>query len=227
MLKIDKYANTNPLTKNSATFKVGVPFLLILGTLILESRMLFVLNIILCFVLTLMLLKVPLVYYLKVLFVPSAFIVFGSIGVIAQLGLPFESYISSLKILGTDVGITNQSVQLFVDLILRSYSTVMLVFFMALSTPIGQFIWLMKKLKFPELFLEVFLLTYRFIFLILDEAFDLLNAMIIRGGFNDMKKSFHSLGVLIKELFVNIIYRYHKQTTGLAIKNFDGRFHIK
>jgi cobalt/nickel transport system permease protein len=70
------------------------------------------------------------------------------------------------------------------------------------------------------------MLTYRFIFILLEEISKIYRAQDLKFGYNTMKNSFNSLGLLIRILIIKMIRRYKDMIVSLESKNYDSQFYM-
>jgi len=84
----------------------------------------------------------------------------------------------------------------------------------------------MKKLHIPDNFVELAMLTYRFIFIFLEEFMEIYKSQELRFGYINIKNSYRSLGLLANLLYNRLIKRYEDMCISLDMKLYDGEFHI-
>ena len=78
----------------------------------------------------------------------------------------------------------------------------------------------------PRLLTEQILLTWRFIFILLDEAMAIHRAQTLRFGYRNVHLSYRSLSMLVGLLFTRVLIRYQQMSTSLDIKLYQGDFHL-
>ena len=88
----------------------------------------------------------------------------------------------------------------------RSFSSICVVYALICSTPISDFDYVFEKLKFPKIFRELFLLIYKFIFVLFDVKDKLLNAQNSRLGYVNYKSSLKSFSMLVAAIFRKTAY---------------------
>lgn len=168
--------------------------------------------------------------YLKMILVPMVYLIISILTVIFSFGFSDTVsqnfiYFKQFKFLNFYIGLADGSVKNGLVLGLRSLSGITGMYFLILTTPCMQQIKVMKKFKVPIVFIEIYVLTYRFIAVFLEETILIHNAQNMRFGYNNYKNSMNSLAVLIKILFVRIMNRYKDMQSILEIKHFDGNFY--
>lgn len=84
----------------------------------------------------------------------------------------------------------------------RSISGLSCLYFLSLSTPVTHLFYVLKELKLPEIFIELSMLIYRYIFVFLDLAMKMEDAQNMRMGYISFKNWMHSLAILASTLFI-------------------------
>lgn len=108
----------------------------------------------------------------------------------------------------------------------RSLAALASTFWLVLNLPFPQLIVLLKRAHVPRLLTEQILLTWRFIFILLDEALAIHRAQTLRFGYRSLPKSYRSLAMLVGLLFTRVLIRYQQMATVLDIKLYQGDFHL-
>ena len=97
---------------------------------------------------------------------------------------------------------------------------------LVLNLPFPQLIILLKRGRVPRLLTEQILLTWRFIFILLDEAMAIHRAQTLRFGYGSVPQGYRSLAMLVGLLFTRVLLRYQQMSTALDIKLYQGDFHL-
>ncbi|CCQ94776.1 Cobalt ABC transporter, inner membrane subunit CbiQ [[Clostridium] ultunense Esp] len=225
MLLIDKYAYTNKL----ADYNPMTKFIFVIGAL---TIVIFFNNpyinmsifIIMSF-LTIFVANIPLNKYLKIMAMPIVFLMISIITILLSIS-PNDIFISSVKISNKYIGITRESLTESINTLSRVWASISSTFFLALTTPLNNIIKILKKLKLPNVLIELLVLIYRFIFIVLDESKDIIMAEGMKFGYNNMRNSFRSIALLIKSLFIRVLLRYEDMIISLDSKLYNGEFKI-
>ncbi|WP_330675689.1 CbiQ family ECF transporter T component, partial [Paraclostridium sordellii] len=69
-------------------------------------------------------------------------------------------------------------------------------------------------------------LTYRFIFIFLEEVKDIYKSQQLKFGYINLNNSYNSTALLIKVLFFRMMKKYEDMSITLDIKLYNGKFHI-
>lgn len=225
MLEIDHYAyqnrwrTVNPLAKG-----IGFISLLLIAfcsTTLIQVVLLLVLAPITCYNSHIGLKK-----YCRWLFIPFAFLLVSVIGILLSFAWNKEHMLVSIPIGSIYIGINADSIIVAQNAFFRSLCCLAVTYLFVLSTPFDQLIQIGKKTHLPKVLLEIILLTYRFIFIFLDEVAAIKRAQTLRFGYISMKTSYHSLGMLITMLLTRVLSRYSQMTIALETKLYKGDFHL-
>ena len=95
-----------------------------------------------------------------------------------------------------------------------------------LTTPFNQLIRLLQACHLPKVLIEHLMLTYRFIFILIEEALAIHQAQSLRFGYRSVSTSFRSLAMLAGLLLERVIRRNEQMNIALEMKHFDGEFRL-
>lgn len=228
MLNIDGFAYSNKLRHIHPLEKAGFAFitmLLCLG---------FSLSAISCLVILLMafaivgLARIPVKVYFRLMSLPFSFLLIGVLTIaisITPQGLG-AGWLAKMNIFGITVGFTYGGLTTAGSLFLKSLASVSCLYFVSLTTPAVEMVAVMRKMKFPALFIELTDLIYRFIFVMLATAEDIYVSQSSRWGYASVKNSMKSLGQLTAALFVKAIHRSQTLFTALSSRGYTGQLNV-
>ncbi len=108
----------------------------------------------------------------------------------------------------------------------RMLGSVSCLLFLALTTPMADIFALLKKLKLPDVFIDLSMLIYRFIFIMVQEALRMEYAQKMRLGYSDVKGSFRALSLLAGNLFVRSWDSADKMLTAMNSRGYEGIIHV-
>ncbi|KWX73205.1 cobalt ECF transporter T component CbiQ [Paenibacillus jilunlii] len=94
--------------------------------------------------------------------------------------------------------------------------------FIMLTTPFGELLQVLRRLRMPQIVLELMLVMYRFLFLLDDAAHGLLLARRLRGGHRGFRSRLREAASMAASLFANTMHRYYGLSQGLAARGFTG-----
>ncbi|RKD30618.1 cobalt ECF transporter T component CbiQ [Thermohalobacter berrensis] len=226
MLIIDKYAYINKLKEVNPFTKV-IFYIVALAVALFSNNLYIWTGIVIAMsILIVVIARIPLTIYLKILTVPLLFLVFGSFAVLFSIDIDKNNFIFSLKVINFYIGITEISLNNTFMLFMRSISTITSTFFLILTTPINDLIYVLKLIRLPDIFIEIIVLTYRFIFIFLKECKEIYTAQQLRFGYVEFKNSLNSISSLVACLFIRVMKRYEEMKIALEVKGYNGKFHM-
>ena len=176
---IDKISYRSLLKEINPAIKIFFMVITLIFLIVTDKKEVFLFNFVLFNIIMLFFVKVKELLYLYV--VPAFFI--------------FTTALSLLWI-KKDV----------ITFLFRSFSSICVVYALICSTPISDFDYVFEKLKFPKIFRELFLLIYKFIFVLFDVKDKLLNAQNSRLGYVNYKNSLKSFSMLVAAIFRKTAY---------------------
>ena len=232
MLIIDRIAYTNKFAESNPYMKVLFSIILIFISIVNSNMWLFLTIIVIVLMVTLFGAKIPAKTYMKMLIAPIIYLSISILTIILSFGF-YEIndsskfiYLKTFDFMNFYIGVTKGSLENGGIISLRAVSAIMGMYFLILTTPCNQQIKVMKKIKLPSVFIEIYVLTYRFIAIFFEETSQIHLAQKMRFGYNNYKNSMNSLAILIKTLFVRIMRRYTDMEQILELKHFDGNFYV-
>ncbi|MDN8880882.1 CbiQ family ECF transporter T component, partial [Staphylococcus aureus] len=72
--------------------------------------------------------------------------------------------------------------------------------------------------------IEITMLMYRFVFILIDEMILIHQSQKMRFGYQTLRTSYQSLGLLLRVLFFQSMARYKTMMIALEMKFFNGDF---
>lgn len=232
MLIIDRFAYTNRFAEFNPYKKVLFSLILILLSVINSNVYLACVIIIIVIIITVLGAQIPAKSYAKMILAPIAYLSISILTIIFSFGfseivdLSKFVYIKTFSFMNFYIGIASGSIENGLIISFRAVSSIVSMYFLILTTPINQQIKVMKRVKLPNVFIELYVLTYRFIVIFFEEAVEIHTAQKMKFGYNNYKNSMNSLAILLKTLFARIMIRYRDMENILEIKHFDGNFYV-
>lgn len=104
----------------------------------------------------------------------------------------------------------------------RAAASVSCLLLLAVTTPTPDLVRGLRRLGLPAEIAEMALLTWRFLFLLLDAAAAIRVAQDSRLGWDGWRRSIRSAGLLIAQLLPRAMERARRLEIGLAARGFDG-----
>jgi len=163
--------------------------------------------------------------YLRLLRIPLAFLILSTIAILLNISpAPMDAF--ALPV-GTYYLTTSFSALLSAgQLILTALASVSCLYFLSLSTPVTDVLSVMRKLHLPDLFIELMLLIYRFIFTLFEIADALMTAQRSRLGNINFRTSCKSFGGMASALFVRAIKKSSALYDAMEARCYDGKIRV-
>ena len=224
-MTIDQIAYNNNFTKKNPRVKMLLGFALLILSLSINS--IYAQAAIAIAVVLVMIFgaKIPARPLFKLYKLPLGFIIISLIAMvltITKIKENVEYYIIIGRLyVGTNSAALTTAYQTFV----RSFACITCTYFMALTIPINQTIMIFKDLHLPRVFVEQFILMYRYINFFMMEFKDMHVAMELKHA-NDTKwMMIKSSGLMGSKLFIDMLSSYGEWEDALDLKLFDGNFY--
>lgn len=104
----------------------------------------------------------------------------------------------------------------------RSLGGLAALLFLALTTPLIDIIALLRRLKAPEVLLDIMILCYRTLFVFSESVQDTITAQSARLGYASVRLSMRSLGGLVANITVQVWQRSQALHLAATARNNDG-----
>ena len=176
--------------------------------------------------LTCWLLRMGLWQWCRWMSLPFGFLLVGVLTILFSVSRQPHGLLVSVQIGQYWLGIDHASLTTANNTFWRSLAALASTFWLVLNLPFPQLIILLKRGRVPRLLTEQILLTWRFIFILLDEAFAIHRAQTLRFGYGSLSQGYRSLSMLVWLLFSRVLLRYQQMNSALDIKLYQGDFHL-
>lgn len=123
---------------------------------------------------------------------PFGFLLVGVVTILFSVSRDPHSLLVSLPVGSYWLGVTEAGVLTANATFWRSLAALASTFWLVLNLPFPQLILLLKWARVPRLLTEQILLTWRFIFILLDEALAIHRAQTLRFGYRSVPLSYRS-----------------------------------
>ena len=110
----------------------------------------------------------------------------------------------------------------FFQLVSRSTAALAALLFLIMTTPLIDLIALLRRLKMPEVLLELMVVCYRMLFVFSEALHDTVTAQSARLGYATPRLALRSLGQLTAGLTLQIWSRAHDLHVAAQARNNDG-----
>lgn len=159
--------------------------------------------------------------YCHFMAIPFAFLFLSSFAIavnvakapLSLLSLPLGSWYLTVSFSG---------LYLVTQLMLTALAAVSCLYFLTLTTPLPDILMVLKRVRCPYLIIEMMMLIYRFIFMLLDIAYQLRISQICRLGNKDKKTSWKALGELMAVLLVRAMKRANEMYDAMESRCYNG-----
>lgn len=161
-------------------------------------------------------------YYLDFIHGPLIFILLSIFGIIISITKNSLGYID-IPLFGFFISITRSSQEKGIELLLISLSSVSVLINFAATTPLGDVIYALKKMKLPWALIELMYFLYRYVF----SLFYVLNSLQIsaktRQGFLSIKNSYKTSMLLATRLFNKSFYMARNSYNAMESRMYQGQ----
>ncbi|WP_224425597.1 cobalt ECF transporter T component CbiQ [Methanobrevibacter sp. TMH8] len=217
-MEIDYIAHTNELRNVNSTFKFIFAIFLMVFALIVNLP---IVSLIITFFIAFLLLfvaRVPFRFYIKFISIPFGFSLITCIFLAFFFGT--GPIIFHTGIFG--IVVREDALTLAITTFFRTLACFSALGFLSSTTPISEILNDLKKIKVPKIFIEIALLMYNIIFVFLDQIKIMTNAQKTRMGYNGIKNSYRSLGLLITNLFFKSLEKSEHLQHALDSRGYNG-----
>ncbi|WP_418791897.1 cobalt ECF transporter T component CbiQ [Phosphitispora sp. TUW77] len=228
MLNIDGFAYTNRLRQVHPLEKAAFAFITMFLCLVFSLPEISCIVIILMGFVIVKLADIPIKAYFRLMLLPFSFLVISVLTVAVSVSTKDlgPGLMAGITLSGINVGFTYKSLITAGDLFCKALGSVSCLYFLSLTTPAVEMVAIMRKLKFPSLFIELTDLIYRFIFVMLAAADDIYTSQSSRWGYASFKNSTKSLGQLTAAIFVKALQRSQALFTSLSSRGYTGQLNV-
>ncbi len=164
--------------------------------------------------------------YLRLLLIPSVFLMSGLLAVAVEIAPDPGRLLAGIQILDYYAGVSVRSLILAGTLAARALAAVACMYFLILTTPMVDLLEVMRKMKVPAVVTELMGLTYRFLFVLLDEAARINISQQSRLGYRTLKSAFSSMAQLAASLFVKGFFRTRQMNYALMSRCYRGELAV-
>lgn len=218
---LDDYAIMSPLRYKNNWLKLAIVTFGILAGVSSNSPMVpFTIAVCMAFA-TVHFGKIPFNFYLKLLAAPAGFVLVSVIIIAFVFGEGPNLF--SFDILGFTLGVSYTGLNMALLVLARTLGGMSCVFFLSLTTPMIELFSVLKATKFPDSFIEIAMMMYRYIFVFLEVAMSIRYAQTVRLGYKDSKTSFRSLAMLGTNLFIRSWEQGEKLYLSMNSRCYDGK----
>ena len=165
--------------------------------------------------------KVSLHLYASLLMIPVVFAGTGALVILLITG-GSEVLVDVCRIGKMHLAVTTESLALAVLVLSRTFAGMCSLYFLVLTTPMISLFDVLRRLRFPQEFIDLAMLIYRYIFVFIGEAISIHNAQVMRGGYHSWKSWISSFAMLASMLFIRTLDRGEEIFLSMNSRCYDG-----
>lgn len=165
--------------------------------------------------------RVSLHLYASLLMIPVMFAGTGALVILLITG--GGEVLLDVAVIGPmHLAVTTESVSLAVLVLSRTFAGMCSLYFLALTTPMTSLFAVLQRLRFPQEFVDLAMLIYRYIFVFVGEAISIHNAQVMRGGYYSLRSWISSFAMLASMLFIRTWDRGESIFLSMDSRCYDG-----
>ncbi|MGM0472256.1 MAG: cobalt ECF transporter T component CbiQ [Bacillota bacterium] len=226
MLQIDSYAYSNQLRSLHPVEKVLFAVATMLVTLIANSLLVSI--VVLCLMVGILVwaAKIPFFNLLRLLLVPNLFLLTAVSTILISIGGDGADLLWSVELFDIRLGILSSEIMSAINLYFKSLAAISSLYCLILTTPLLEIIGVLRRLKVPEILLELMILIYRCLFILLDVVTEIRRAQLSRLGYASLRNAIFSVGKLISNLLLKSYQRAKNLERALESRCYQGEIGI-
>lgn len=164
-------------------------------------------------------------HYIKLMTVPLVFLALGTVAVAVNLSdVPMD--LLNIAVGNKYLVVSQNSLLYAVRLIAVSLASVSCLYFLILTTPMLELLYVLKKLKCPSLIIEIMMLTYRYIFVLLDMASSIMTAQNCRLGNVSAKSAIIGMGNMLSVVLIRALNKAGQLFDAMESRCYDGEIKV-
>lgn len=220
-VSIDRYAYQSGMRDYNASYKVLFSVGALIVVIAADNILVSLATVCYMLFLTVILGKVHLHDYVRLMLVPAAFILLSGIAIALQIG-EAEDALWSLPVFGGSISISRSGLVLAAGTGIKAFGAVSALYLMTLSTPMGEILNVLRKIHVPDMLIELMHLIYRYIFTLLEQNRRQKDAAAARFGYAGFRTSLHTFGMELANLFVLSMKKSGVYYDAMEARGYDG-----
>ncbi|GBG58328.1 cobalt ECF transporter T component CbiQ [Sporomusaceae bacterium FL31] len=166
---------------------------------------------------------VPVRFLLHLWLAPLGFVLLSLVSIVLDWGSQPWADQANIKIAHYYIWLAPHGLSVASKLFMRCAAGTSCLFMIATTTPIVHIAAFMARLRWLHSSMEIVLLTYRFIFILLETAGRMLDAQQSRLGYANRRQSLQSFAALTANLGGKSLNRASQLSIALQARNYQGR----
>lgn len=225
---LEYYSYNSKINSWNPHLKFWYSMVLIVLGIILSNIYISISIVFICGFITIFLGKISLKKYIDFFKVPIIFLLIS----VAVININFSKNITDFYYFNIEdlyIYTTDENIKKSCILFWRALSGVSSMYMLALSTPLNEIIYVMKKARTPKIIIELMYLVYRFIFIMRDSYKSMRKSIESRLGFRDYRTSLLSFGKIISNILIVSLRKSNSFYDSMESRGYKGeiRFFIK
>jgi cobalt/nickel transport system permease protein len=226
LIDIDRYAYASYLRDMHPADKFSLAVITLLLVLLVDSPGISGLVIIVMFLIVIFGAGVKCKHYLQMMMIPMAFLLVGCATIALDISRQQNQYNHAMVLGQIWIGSSYNSLVAALNLLLRSLAATTCLYFLALTTPMVQIIFVLRKMKLPGVVLDLMLLTYSSIFIFWKTAQHIYTAQLSRSGYGNFTGTMRALAGLGSNLIIKCIKNTDQAYQSLLSRGFAGELNV-
>ncbi|MCI6152793.1 cobalt ECF transporter T component CbiQ [Fusobacterium perfoetens] len=166
--------------------------------------------------------KIPIKRYIDSWKIPFLFLIFTII--VININISKEKIGDyNFYFLNNYIYFTKEKLYESIEIFFRVLSGISSMYMLIYSTSIEEIIKVLRKIKMPDIIIEIMYLTYRYIFILLNTYYEMRVAIESRLGFINYKLSLNSFGKIISNIFLISFRKSIVFYEAMEARNYNGK----
>lgn len=163
---------------------------------------------------------------MRLISLPMAFLIIGVVTIAISFSGVSDGMAAWVKLGGYYFGVSQSGLRAAGLVFFQSLSSVTCLYFLALTMPMVELIYVLRLCKIPVVVTELMIIIYRFIFVFIETAFHIYTAQSSRWGYYSFKRSVNSFGVLIANLWGKAFYKSQAIFRSLISRGYEKEIRV-
>jgi cobalt/nickel transport system permease protein len=222
--QIDRYAYMNALAKVSPTTKIFFALSMLLISVLSPLPAIPILIFLVVTVLIVLKAEIPSRFYLNLLLYPLLLVAvsclflalfFGNGAPLFQIHFPWFTWT-----------IHSDGITMAYTTFLRVLGALSAQYFLVLTTSMTDIFMTLRRIRIPNVLIEISLLIYRYIFVFMDVTNKMVTAQKLRLGTSSWAKRIRSTSLLAGNLFIRSLEQGERTFVAMNARGYDGNFRV-
>lgn len=219
---IDQLCYRSALRKQNPAIKLVLTLMLLVSCVCIRNLWISSVLILGVGMVTIVFGKIPLRIYIRLMKIPAMFIIMGTLPMV--IGITNYSFAQDqVALFGYYFFFDQKGGFEGINTAVTSFGAVSCLYFLTLSTPFIDILVVLRNLHVPNLFLELMLLIYRFMFVISEVVKEMLIAGRCRLGNQDWITSLKTMGKILGTVLVKSVEQSNKIYQAMEARGYQGK----